>query len=65
MLAIHVSARTDLSTLIAFLRWGLTKGQDFLEPLSYARLPAALIAREQAALNKLSADSAAGVSRER
>ncbi len=41
------------AALIAFVRWGLTKGQDFLEPLSYARLPAAVIAREERALSKI------------
>lgn len=39
--------------LIGFLRWGLTKGQDFLEPLSYARLPAAVIVKEEEALKRL------------
>jgi len=27
------------TAIIKFLQWGLTKGQDYLEPLSYARLP--------------------------
>jgi phosphate transport system substrate-binding protein len=44
------------TAIINFLQWGLTKGQDYLEPLSYARLPNAVIAREEKALanNKLS-----------
>ena len=39
--------------LIGFLRWGLTKGQDLLEPLSYARLPDAVIAKEDKAIEKI------------
>jgi phosphate transport system substrate-binding protein len=41
------------AALVAFLRWGLTQGQNFLEPLSYARLPAAVIAKEERALGKI------------
>ena len=41
------------AALVDFLRWGLTKGQDFLEPLSYARLPPAVIAKEERALSKI------------
>lgn len=41
------------AALVAFLRWGLTKGQDFLEPLSYARLPPSVIAKEEHALGKI------------
>ena len=39
--------------LIKFLQWGLTKGQDYLEPLSYARLPNAVIAKEVKAISKI------------
>ena len=39
--------------LIKFLQWGLTKGQDYLEPLSYARLPNAVIAKEVKAISKV------------
>ncbi len=41
------------AALVGFLRWGLTKGQDYLEPLSYARLPPAVIAKEERALSKI------------
>ena len=41
------------AALVGFLRWGLTKGQDFLEPLSYARLPPDVIAKEERALSKI------------
>jgi len=36
-----------------FLRWGLTKGQDLLEPLSYARLPDEVITQENSALDRI------------
>ena len=39
--------------LIKFLQWGLTKGQDYLEPLSYARLPNTVIAKEEKAISKI------------
>jgi phosphate transport system substrate-binding protein len=45
------SAKRD--ALIGFLQWSLTKGQDYLEPLSYARLPGTLIAREETAISKI------------
>jgi hypothetical protein len=38
---------------VNFLRWALTKGQDFLEPLSYTRLPKEVIAREEQAIGKI------------
>jgi phosphate transport system substrate-binding protein len=41
------------AALVSFLRWGLTKGQDYLEALSYARLPAEVIAKEERALSKI------------
>jgi len=39
--------------LIKFLQWGVTKGQDYLEPLSYAWLPNAVIAKEVKAFSKI------------
>ena len=39
--------------IVAFLRWGLSKGQDLLEPLSYARLPDAVVAKEDKAIAKI------------
>jgi phosphate transport system substrate-binding protein len=41
------------AAIIRFLEWGLTKGQDYLEPLSYARLPSAVIDKERAAIAKI------------
>ena len=38
--------------IIKFLQWGLTKGQDYLEPLSYARLPSAVIVKEEKAIRQ-------------
>ncbi len=37
--------------IIDFLRWSLTKGQNYLETLSYARLPGAVIDEEEKAIN--------------
>ncbi len=47
------------NAIIGFLRWGLTKGQDYLEALSYARLPRAVIAKEEKAIASIKASSAA------
>ena len=54
------SVITDSSkrtAIIHFLEWGLTKGQDYLEPLSYAPLPNAVITREQKALANIKLSS--------
>ena len=48
-----VSDSAKRTALIGFLRWSLSKGQDYLEPLSYARLPSALITREETAIGKI------------
>jgi len=53
------------TALIRFLQWGLTKGQDYLEPLSYARLPGAIIAREERAIDRIKSSSVGETSRER
>jgi phosphate transport system substrate-binding protein len=39
--------------IIKFIQWGLTEGQDQLEALSYARLPGAVITKEEKALGKI------------
>jgi hypothetical protein len=52
------------AAIIQFLEWGLTKGQDYLEPLSYARLPDAVIAREQKALANIKLSSATEASQQ-
>jgi len=41
------------TAIVGFLSWGLTKGQDLLEPLNYARLPDGVIAQENQALRKI------------
>jgi hypothetical protein len=45
------------AAIIHFLQWGLTKGQDYLEPLSYARLPGAVILKEEKAIAKIKGES--------
>jgi phosphate transport system substrate-binding protein len=52
------------AAIIKFLHWGLNKGQDFLEPLSYARLPDAVIAKEQKAIAKIGATNSDQADRE-
>ena len=39
--------------IVAFLRWGLTTGQDFLDQLSYARLPEAIVSKEERAIDRI------------
>ena len=43
--------------LIKFLQWGLGSGQEYLEPLAYARLPGELVVRERNALARLNASN--------
>ncbi len=54
-----VAESAKRNAIIGFLRWGLTKGQDYLEALSYARLPRAVIAKEEKAIARIKASSAA------
>ena len=51
------------TAIIKFLQWGLTRGQDYLETLSYARLPDAVLAREEKALDEIKVSSEAGQQR--
>jgi phosphate transport system substrate-binding protein len=48
-----ITERAKREAIVGFLRWGLTKGQDSLEALSYARLPNAAIPKELKALDKI------------
>jgi phosphate transport system substrate-binding protein len=48
-----ITDATKRNTIIKFIQWGLTDGQDHLEPLSYARLPGAVVIREEKALAKI------------
>lgn len=45
------------AALIKFLLWGLGSGQEYLEPLAYARLPGELVERERNALARLNASN--------
>jgi phosphate transport system substrate-binding protein len=47
------------SAIVQFLQWGLTKGQEYLEALSYARLPGAVSARAEKALAEIKSSSEA------
>lgn len=53
------------TAIIKFIQWGLTKGQDYLEPLSYARLPGAVIAAEEKALARIKLSSGNEAGRQR
>ncbi len=53
------------TALIGFLQWGLSKGQNYLEALSYARLPTEIIAREEKAIEKIKSSSASASAQER
>jgi len=53
------------TAIINFLQWGLTKGQDYLEPLSYARLPGAVIAKEEKAIGRIKSSSGSEAIQER
>lgn len=59
-----ISDSAKRSAIIDFLRWGLSRGQNYLEPLSYARLPVAVIAKEEKAITKITAGSPAVAQRE-
>jgi phosphate transport system substrate-binding protein len=54
-----VTDSTKRTAIIKFLQWGLTQGQNYLEPLSYARIPSEVIAREQKALAAIKQSSEA------
>ena len=43
--------------IVSFIRWSLTKGQEFLASLNYAPLPAQIISREEDAISKIRASS--------
>ena len=63
MLVPSVIAETSkCEAIVAFLRWGLTKGQDFLQALAYARLPDAVITEELKALDEIKTTGAGRVS---
>jgi len=45
--------KAKAATLKEFLQWSLTTGQDFCEPLTYAKLPKEVVAKEQQAIGTL------------
>src|SRR5581483_7921254 len=49
----HIADPTKKQAMISFLHWGLSDGQDLLEPLSYARVPKEVIAKELDAIGKI------------
>jgi len=44
--------------ILKFIRWGVTDGQNYLEALSYARLPSPVVTREEKALAKIKSTGA-------
>lgn len=49
----HITDPAKKTAIVDFLHWALTNGQDLLEPLSYARVPKEVIAKEQDAVGKI------------
>ena len=49
----HITDAGKKAIIVDFLKWGLTSGQDLLEPLSYAKVPAEVVAMEQKAIDKI------------
>jgi len=45
------------AVIVEFIHWGLNKGQDYLDALSYARLPEAVVAREEKAIAQIKVKS--------
>ena len=48
-----ISDEKKRDALVGFLKWALTKGQDEVEGLSYARLPAPVISKEEQAISNI------------
>jgi phosphate transport system substrate-binding protein len=53
-----ITDATKRAAIIKFIQWSITEGQDYLEPLSYARLPSAVVTREEKALAKIKSSGA-------
>lgn len=49
----HIDDANKKALIVDFLKWGLTQGQDLLGPLSYARVPAEVVTKEMAAIDKI------------
>jgi len=49
----HIADPVKKAAIVDFLHWSLANGQDLLEPLSYARVPKEVIAKEQKAIGKI------------
>jgi phosphate transport system substrate-binding protein len=43
----HISDSAKKTALTGFLKWAITKGQDEVESLDYAKLPASVVSKEQ------------------
>ncbi|HVN90249.1 MAG TPA: phosphate ABC transporter substrate-binding protein PstS [Candidatus Binataceae bacterium] len=48
-----ISDPAKSTALVKFLQWGLADGQNYLEPLAYARLPNELVLRERQGLTRI------------
>jgi len=49
----RISDATKKKVITEFLRWMLTSGQTMVEALDYAKLPAAVVSKEQKAISKI------------
>ncbi|MCU1294180.1 MAG: phosphate transporter substrate-binding protein PhoT family, partial [Bryobacterales bacterium] len=45
-----ISDSAKQKAIVGFLKWAITKGQDQVESLDYAKLPASIVAKEQKAI---------------
>jgi len=48
-----ITDETKKQALVAFLNWGLTDGQTFVDSLSYSRLPEAVVKKTQSAISQI------------
>src|SRR2546423_1198490 len=49
----ELAGRTGRQTMTDFLHWMMTDGQKFCEPLAYAPLPKAVVAKEMKAISRI------------
>jgi phosphate transport system substrate-binding protein len=49
----HFSDAAKGKAIVGFLHWAITKGQSEVESLDYAKLPAAVVTQEEAAIGKI------------
>lgn len=48
-----ISDQAKQKAIVGFLKWAITKGQDQVESLDYAKLPSAVVAKEQKAISMI------------